>query len=150
MEKQGLNDLLVWRKARELAVFICKEVLPQFPKEERYALEQQLRRSVQSIPANIAEAYGRYTFQEGLRFLYIARGSLEETYSHLILAEDLEYISRHKVTVGIQIYQETARLLNGYIEYIKRSKGEPNRGKIRESNRYEIVQTNLKQPFPDP
>jgi len=80
MEKHGLTNSFVWQKARELAVFVCREVLPLFPPEEKYALAQQLRRSVQSVPANIAEAYGRYTFQESVRFSYIARGSLEETY----------------------------------------------------------------------
>jgi len=134
MEKQGLTDLIVWQKARELAVFVCREVLPLFPTEEKYALEQQLRRCLQSVPAAIAEAYGRYTFQEGIRFSYIARGSLEETYSHLILAKDLEYISSDKILICIDMYKETARLLNGYIEYLKRSKKGKNGYQIEDSN----------------
>ena len=132
MKKRGLRDLIVWRKARELAVFVCREVLPTFPSEERYALMEQLRRSVQSVPANIAEAYGRYTYQEGLRFLYIARGSSEETYSHFILARDLGYLSYEIFSTGIEMYKETARLLNGYIEYLKRSKREQGNRSIRE------------------
>jgi len=48
---------------------------------------------VQSIPANIAEGYGRYYYQDNVRFCYIARGSLEETLSHLVLAHELNYIS---------------------------------------------------------
>ncbi len=60
--------------------------------EEKWGLSQQIRRSAQSIPANIAEGYGRYYYQETIRFCYIARGSLEETLSHLVLAHELGYI----------------------------------------------------------
>lgn len=130
MKKHGLTDLLVWQKAHELAVYVCREVLPLLPPEEKYVLDQQLRRSGQSVPANIAEAYGRYTFQEGVRFSYIARGSLEKTYNHLILAKVLEYISSEILTVCTEIYRETARLLNGYIEYLKQSKEGEKRNKI--------------------
>lgn len=85
MEKKGLEGLHLWQKSRELAVEVYQKILPVLPHEEKYAIAQQLRRSVQSVPANIAEAYGRYSYQEGIRFSYIARGSLEETHSHLIL-----------------------------------------------------------------
>jgi four helix bundle protein len=125
MGKTGLENLLVWQKARELAVLVCKELLPELPSEEKFALGQQLRRSVQSVPANIAEAYGRYSFQDAIRFLYIARGSLEETFSHLILMMDLEYSTVDVIVDCIDKYKETARLLNGYIDYLKqRRKGD--------------------------
>ncbi len=52
-----------------------------------------LRRSVQSIPANIAEGYGRFYYQESIRFCYIARGSLEETFNHITLAQQLHYLN---------------------------------------------------------
>ena len=54
---------------------------------------QQLRRSSQSIPANIAEGHGRFYFQDNVRFCYIARGSLEETLSHIVYAYKVDYIS---------------------------------------------------------
>jgi four helix bundle protein len=92
MNKKGLENLQVWHKARGLAVLVCKELLLMFPDEEKFALSQQLRRAVQSVPANIAEAHGRYHYQDAIRFCYIARGSLDETLSHLILAHDLGYI----------------------------------------------------------
>jgi four helix bundle protein len=116
---------------------VCIDVLPLLPPEEKYALEQQLRRSVQSVPANIAEAYGRYTFQEGVRFSYIARGSLEETYSHLMQSKDLEYVSDEMVSICLDHYTETARLINGYIEYLKRSKNEENNHRIEDSSLYQ-------------
>ncbi len=74
-EGKGLEGLQVWQKALDFAVMICKNQLPSFPSEEKYALIDQLRRAVQSIPSNIAEGFGRYYFQEGIRFCYIARGS---------------------------------------------------------------------------
>lgn len=94
---------------------ICKEVLPRLPADERFVLARQLRRSVQSVSANIAEAYGRFHYQDAIRFCYVARGSLLETYSHLILARDLGYIGGREMTTYID-------LLNGYIDYLRRSK----------------------------
>ncbi|OGO17759.1 MAG: hypothetical protein A2Z14_06775 [Chloroflexi bacterium RBG_16_48_8] len=126
--------MLVWQKARELAVLVCKELLPQLPSEEKYALGQQLRRSVQSVPANIAEAYGRYSFQEAIRFLYIARGSLEETCSYLILTMDLEYSPIDIISGCIDKYKETARLLNGYIDYLKRSRKGEGRREVKDAD----------------
>jgi len=80
--ENGLGTLKLWQRAVEFAEHIHKMVLPALPVDEKWCLTQQLRRSAQSIPANIAEGYGRFYYQEGIRFCYIARGSLEETYSH--------------------------------------------------------------------
>ena len=122
MKDRGLEDLLAWQKAKELAVLICKEVLPRLPADERFVLARQLRRSVQSVSANIAEAYGRFHYQDAIRFCYVARGSLLETYSHLILARDLGYTGGREMTTYIDLLNEAARLLNGYIDYLRRSK----------------------------
>ena len=130
MGKQGLEDLKVWQKARELAVQVCKELLPQLPPEEKFALSQQMRRAVQSVPANIAEAYGRYSFQDAMRFLYIARGSLEETYSQLVIAMDLDYSDTDTISACMEKYKETTRLLNGYIDYLKISQKKEGRQEI--------------------
>ncbi len=118
----GIEGLMVWRKAIDLAVYICHDVLPVLPEHERYALVNQLRRSIQSVPANIAEGHGRYYYQEAIRFCYIARGSLEEARTQLVLASKLGYLSK-------DVYQQLDRqtveirsLLNGYISYLKRSR----------------------------
>jgi four helix bundle protein len=118
----GLETLEVWKKARELAVFVYQEVLPKLPADEKWNLNQQIRRAVASIPANLAEGHGRFYYQENVRFCYIARGSLVETYSHLVLAHDLKYISSELfANLKPQIVAQT-RLINGYIAYLKRSK----------------------------
>jgi len=75
------TELEAWQKAQKLALLVCREVIPLLPAEEKYALAQQLRRAVQSAPANIAEGHGRYHYQDAIRFCYIARGSLQEALS---------------------------------------------------------------------
>ena len=78
MSIKGLERLETWKKSRDFALSVYKEVLPLLPLEEKWGLNQQIRRSAQSVPANIAEGYGRYYYQENVRFCYVARGSLEE------------------------------------------------------------------------
>lgn len=60
MEAKGLESLQVWQKAMQFAITICRDLLPTLPIEEKYALTDQPRSSVQSIPSNIAEGFGRY------------------------------------------------------------------------------------------
>ena len=122
MSVSGLENLDVWCKARDFAVRVNKEVLPLLPAEEKWTLNQQLRRSSQSIPANIAEGHGRFYFQENVRFCYIARGSLEESLSHIVYAYKVGYISE-TVYRGFEVDGENLnRLINGYIGFLKKSK----------------------------
>lgn len=86
------TDLRVWKLAHELTLEIFK-FTKQFPREELYGIESQLRRSSASVGANIAEGFSRNTKKEYVQFLYTARGSMTETINHLILARDLKYIS---------------------------------------------------------
>jgi four helix bundle protein len=128
MSLEGLEKLDLWRKARDFAVRVYREILPLLPQEEKWGLNQQIRRSAQSISANIAEGYGRYYFQDNVRFCYIARGSLEETISHLSLAHRLEYLPNALFKDLIGESDDLVRLINGYIAYLKRKKsgdGEP-------------------------
>lgn len=122
MTVEGLKRLKVWVKAKDFALKIYQQVLPVLPSEEKWNLTSQLRRSSLSISANIAEGYGRYYYQENVRFCYIARGSLDETLSHLVFAFETGYITasvyQHLETDG----EETDKMLNGYIAYLKKSK----------------------------
>jgi four helix bundle protein len=119
---KGLETLQVWQKSLAFAVEICRNILPMMPVQEKWALTDQLRRSVQSIPANIAEGYGRFYFQETVRFCYTARGSLEETFSHLALAHQLEYINDATFDHLNEQITEIRKMLNGYISFLKESK----------------------------
>lgn len=122
MSIKGLEKLEAWRKSKDFAIRIYREVLPLLPAEEKWALNQQLRRSAASIPANIAEGHGRYYFQENVRFCYNARGSLEETLSHIVLSHELGNIPDPLYESLGQDGEDLNRLINGYIAYLKRSK----------------------------
>lgn len=122
MSISGLEKLDVWCKARDFAIRVHKEVLPLLPAEEKWALTQQLRRSSQSIPANIAEGHGRFYFQDNVRFCYIARGSLEESLSHIVHAYKVNYISESLFKNFSLDGENLNRLINGYIGFLKKSK----------------------------
>jgi four helix bundle protein len=119
---KGLENLVVWQKSSQFAVYICNSVICQFPEQEKYALTAQIRRSAQSIPANIAEGHGRYYYQESVRFTYIARGSLEETFNHLFYAHEMHYLADESFEDLQGKYAELLKMINGYINYIKKSK----------------------------
>lgn len=122
MSISGLEKLDVWCKARDFSVRIHKEILSILPAEEKYAISQQIRRSSQSIPANIAEGHGRFYFQDNVRFCYIARGSLEETLSHIVYTYKVNYISETLYKNFAMDGENLNRLLNGYIGFLKKSK----------------------------
>jgi len=86
------KKLVVWQKGMELTRLVYA-VIKEFPSEERYALADQLRRAVVSVPSNIAEGNGRGSNKDYAHFLSIARGSLFETLTQLELAKDFGYVS---------------------------------------------------------
>ena len=122
MSIQGLKRLQVWVRAKNYALAIYKQALPLLPLEEKWNLNQQLRRSSLSISANIAEGYGRFYYQDNVRFCYNARGSLEETLSHLIFAFEAGYIPEALYKEWENEGEEIDKMLNGYISYLKKSK----------------------------
>jgi four helix bundle protein len=104
------QDLIVWRKAHELAVGVYRYV-NGFPKSETYGLSIQMRRAAVSIPANIAEGFKRSGKADKARFMNIAAGSLEETRYYLILATDLNY---GKTDILMESLEEVSKLLHAY------------------------------------
>jgi four helix bundle protein len=122
MSIQGLKRLQVWVRAKDFALKVYRQVLPLLPPEEKWSLNQQLRRSSLSISANIAEGHGRFYYQDNVRFCYNARGSLEETLSHLVFALEVGFIPE-KVCKELEAEgEEIEKMLNGYIGYLKKSK----------------------------
>lgn len=89
---QNYKDLKVWQKAHQLVLKIYKAT-NVFPKEELFGLTSQLRRSVISIPANLAEGCGKHKTPDIANFFQIALGSLHETEYYILLAKDLNYLS---------------------------------------------------------
>jgi four helix bundle protein len=121
-KNQGLESLEIWRKAVDYAVDICQNVIPLFPQEEKWALSSQLRRSVQSIPFNIAEGYGRYNFQETIHFCYIARGSMAETKTHLVLAFRMGYIQEVVYSKYLDQLTDLGKMTHGFITHLRKQK----------------------------
>ena len=115
------EDLEVWKKAREVRLFVQK-LVRKFPSEEKYALAIQIRKSSRSITNNIAEGYGRFFYQENIQFCRISRGSLTETLDHMIVAFDEDYISEFDLAAFRILYDDCLKLLNVYINYLQKAK----------------------------
>ena len=91
----GYENLDVWKKSIELVTDIYK-LVKLLPKEETYALSDQIRRSAVSVPSNIAEGSSRNSKKEFVQFLYIALGSLCELETQLLIAKNVGYISNNE------------------------------------------------------
>lgn len=113
------KELVVWRKSHELVLLIYK-VVATFPKNEQYALADQIKRAAASVPANIVEGHSRNSQKDFLRFLYIARGSLEELRYFLLLSKDLQYIDDTKYDEIEATCTQTSKLLNGLIKSLSK------------------------------
>jgi four helix bundle protein len=110
--KQSYKDLIVWQKAISMVTEVYR-LTATFPKEERYGLTSQVRRSAVSIPSNIAEGQGRLSRGEFRQFLGISKGSLHELDTQLIIARELAYIDTNNPV--FQQISEVGRLLNGLL-----------------------------------
>jgi len=115
MPLQTYKELKVWRKAIDLVeqVYLLTK---GFPQEERFSLVSQMRRAAVSVPANIAEGYGRTHRGDYLRHLSVSRGSLLELETHLVIAARLGFVAEEHVTGLEQNVQEVDRMLYGLIE----------------------------------
>lgn len=92
MDSFSFFDLRVYKESKELVKSIYR-LLEKFPKYETYAMGDQLRRAIVSVPSNIAEGSGRFSIKEKIHFIEIAYGSLTESLCQLDIAHDLEYIT---------------------------------------------------------
>ena len=91
----------------------CYAVVRRMPLHEEFGLRSQIRRAAVSIPANVAEGYGRNSTRDYLRFLYVARGSLNELETHLLLAERFGYLHQAEIA-GLMVRVEAlGRILQG-------------------------------------
>ena len=121
LTKSTFEDLIVWKKARELRLDLSSMIIT-FPKEEKYRLTDQILRAARSVTNNIAEGYGRFHFQEGIQFCRHARGSLYELLDHLIICMDEKYMSADKCDDLKFKTFNVIKILNGYISYLKKQK----------------------------
>jgi four helix bundle protein len=112
------RDLVVWQRAVELAV-ACYRLTDRLPPAERHGLSSQVRRAAVSVPANIAEGHGRGSSAGYARCLAIARGSLMEVETHLIIAERLRYFRVEELDSVLSLSSEVGRILNGLIRRVQ-------------------------------
>lgn len=110
----GFRQLVVWQKSYDLTLKIYKSSV-SFPNEERYGITSQLRRAAYSIPSNIAEGYERNHRKEYLQFLHIAKGSLGELETFLMLCRDLKYVSDESYLDLENQRAEIGKMLKGLI-----------------------------------
>lgn len=121
-QSQSFTELNVYKKSRQLRIRISELCKHTFPKEEKYLLIDQIKRSSRSVTANIAEGHGRYHYQENIQFCRIARGSLYETKEHLLVAVDEAYIDAKGIEELEMLIVECLKLLNGYIKFLTKMK----------------------------
>ena len=110
MTVKSFKDLIVWQKAMDLVAEVYR-ITKQFPKEEIYSLTNQLRRAAVSIPSNIAEGQARQSTAEFRNFLSIARGSLAEVETQLLIAQRLNYLTQEQLSEIMTIHQEVSKML---------------------------------------
>ncbi|MDD7886863.1 four helix bundle protein [Flavivirga sp. 57AJ16] len=113
------TELGIWKYLRELVKLVYK-LTKSYPQEELYGLTNQIRRSVISVPSNIAEGCGRQSTKETIPFLYISRGSLYELETQLFLSNDLEFLPEEKLNNLLIQIQTWKKLLNEFINYYKK------------------------------
>lgn len=112
---KDFRDLQVWQKAHQLTLTLYR-LTASFPRDERYGLTTQLRRSSSSIAANLAEGCGRNGDAELARFCSIAMGSASELDYHLLLARDLKLLNTTDYTELAQQATEVKRMLTGLLQ----------------------------------
>ena len=112
---RSYRELRVWQKSFAL----CKEVYRlsrMFPADERFGLVAQVRRAAVSIPSNIAEGHSRDTTRDYLRYLWVAKGSLAEVETQLLLAKELKFTKEQEIDELLNTANEVGRMLSGLIK----------------------------------
>ena len=115
------EDLECWKACTEVRRFIT-ELVKAYPKEEKFALVDDMKRAARSITHNLAEGFGRFHYQENIQFCRISRGSLYELIDQLITSKDDSYITPEQYEKGRSLISKALPLLNGYIKYLFRAK----------------------------
>lgn len=113
------TQLRVWQAARKLRQELYR-LTRNFPEEEKFGLTTQTRRAAVSVTANLAEGYGRFSYQENIQFCRQSRASLYELRDHLTTALDAGYLPKQKYLEVDALAMDVIRLLNGYIRSTKK------------------------------
>ena len=106
------RDLVSWQRAMDLVEQVYRKT-QSFPREETYGLTNQLRRAAVSIASNIAEGQGRGVGQAFAQYLRIARGSIQEVETQLMIAQRLDYLNEANLNSLLDLSAETSRVVTG-------------------------------------
>jgi four helix bundle protein len=112
------RDLQVWKSAMKVAVAAC-DIADAFSSNERFSLADQMRRSGISIPSNIAEGQARGSRTEFIRYLHIARGSLAELETQLLIAKQRKLVGEEMFNDIWSESQSTGKMLGALIRSLK-------------------------------
>ena len=107
---KNYRDLVVWQKAMDLTTMLY-QIVRKLPKEETYALSDQMRRAAISIPSNIAEGFGRNSTKEYTHFLYITKGSVCELETQLMLCVRIEYLTEIEIQPIMILLEEIGKMI---------------------------------------
>ena len=109
-EIKDFKDLVVWQRAMDLVAEVY-QVVKKLPKEELYALSDQIRRAVISIPSNIVEGYGRNSSKEFSHFISIAKGSKSELETQLLLCVKIDYLKESDIQNVMYLIDQVGKML---------------------------------------
>ena len=127
----SFQKLKVWQEAKKLVVNVY-HLLDEFPKFENYALCDQIRRAIVSVPSNIAEGSGRKSLKEQIHFLEISYGSLMETYNQLLIAVDLTYLTEESVEAIKPSIDSVSKMINALSKtYSEKLEEQTNKPKVK-------------------
>jgi four helix bundle protein len=115
---KSYRDLIAWQKAMEL-VGAVYQLTRQLPKEEQFGLTSQLRRAAVSVPSNIAEGQSRFSKPDFSRFLMMARGSISEIETQLLICVQLAYLKPESIEPVLQVATECGKIVNGLRDSLK-------------------------------
>lgn len=117
------RDLRVWQAGMALAK-ACYLTTRSFPRCEQFGLTSQIRRAATSVPANIAEGYGRESTGEYVQFLRVAQGSLKELETYLMIARDVDVSQPHEVADLLERADQLGRMLRSLIRKLQAKRAE--------------------------
>ena len=115
---ESFKDLYAWQKGHKLVLAIYK-ITQTFPREERFGLTNQIRRSAVSFTSNIAEGFSRKSYKEKVQFYSMALGSLTELQNQLLISKDSKYITIDIFNEVDSITIEVSKITNGLIKSSK-------------------------------
>ena len=121
MAVKDYKELIVWQKAMMVAEQVYV-LVKKLPREELFALSDQMRRCAVSIPSNIAEGQERNTTVDFLRFVGMAQGSRSELETQLLLCERVGYLKREDTEVCLGLLKEVGKMLNTIVSRLSNDK----------------------------